>query len=84
MIGIDGNRRISQVLARAVVSLGSSVLAGDGRQDKSGDGRRAHVVGGIGVSRSRCERPGGALAAKLNHFTARSAVAALSSQRSYQ
>jgi hypothetical protein len=82
-MGIDGNRRISQVLACAVVGMGRAAQTGDGRQDKSGDCRRAHVVGGTEVFGCSCEQSAGAPKAKFNHFKARSAVAALGRHWSY-
>jgi hypothetical protein len=83
MTPIEKERGISRVLVHAVVSMGRTGQTGGGRQDKSGDCRRAHLVGGIGVSRSHRDQLASALAAKLNHFNARNAIAALDRRWSY-
>ena len=43
-------------------------INGRGRQDKSADGRRAHVVVGLDFSTHRRSVPAGAFAVKLNDF----------------
>jgi hypothetical protein len=83
MIAIEGNRTISELLACSAVSRGDPGSAGVGRQDKSGDGGRAHVVDGIGVYRVWQPHHAGASTANLNHFNARKAVAAVDSHWSY-